>query len=178
MARPTRTRALILRWLSSMSAGMNWSPPANGLCPGCSLNRAASPRSVRREQFDGSVFCPDGTWSPDGRSARLDPFRRPEGEDMYTVDIDTGGTMTDGLVADGSELHAIKVDTTPHDFTVSFRQVLVEAARPLAGGGDAGGRAQRDRPARHPVRRRRPRRRQAAVRGGRPAHLREPRRRL
>lgn len=50
---------------------------------------------------------------------------------MYTVDIDTGGTMTDGLVADGSELHAIKVDTTPHDFTVSFRQVLVEAARML-----------------------------------------------
>ncbi|MDQ1515101.1 MAG: acetophenone carboxylase [Actinomycetota bacterium] len=50
---------------------------------------------------------------------------------MYTVDIDTGGTMTDGLVADGSELHAIKVDTTPHDFTVSFRQVLVEAARLL-----------------------------------------------
>jgi N-methylhydantoinase A/oxoprolinase/acetone carboxylase beta subunit len=50
---------------------------------------------------------------------------------MYTVDIDTGGTMTDGLVADGSELHAIKVDTTPHDFTVSFRQILVEAARTL-----------------------------------------------
>ena len=50
---------------------------------------------------------------------------------MYTVDIDTGGTMTDGLVADGSELHAIKVDTTPHDFTVSFRQILVEAARQL-----------------------------------------------
>jgi N-methylhydantoinase A/oxoprolinase/acetone carboxylase beta subunit len=50
---------------------------------------------------------------------------------MYTVDIDTGGTMTDGLVADGSELHAIKVDTTPHDFTVSFRQILVEGARTL-----------------------------------------------
>ncbi|HKN39141.1 MAG TPA: hydantoinase/oxoprolinase N-terminal domain-containing protein, partial [Acidimicrobiia bacterium] len=50
---------------------------------------------------------------------------------MYTVDIDTGGTMTDGLIADGGELHAIKVDTTPHDFTVSFRQILVEAARAL-----------------------------------------------
>jgi N-methylhydantoinase A/oxoprolinase/acetone carboxylase beta subunit len=50
---------------------------------------------------------------------------------MYTVDIDTGGTMTDGLVADGSELHAIKVDTTPHDYTVSFRQILIEAAREL-----------------------------------------------
>jgi N-methylhydantoinase A/oxoprolinase/acetone carboxylase beta subunit len=58
---------------------------------------------------------------------------------MYTVDIDTGGTMTDGLVADGSQLHAIKVDTTPHDFTVSFRQVLVEAARALGHGEDLSG---------------------------------------
>lgn len=58
---------------------------------------------------------------------------------MYTVDIDTGGTMTDGLVADGSELHAIKVDTTPHDFTVSFRQVLVEAARKLGYEDDVAG---------------------------------------
>ena len=58
---------------------------------------------------------------------------------MYTVDIDTGGTMTDGLVAAGSELHAIKVDTTPHDFTVSFRQVLVEAARALGYEDDVAG---------------------------------------
>ena len=58
---------------------------------------------------------------------------------MYTVDIDTGGTMTDGLVAGGSELTAIKVDTTPHDFTVSFRQVLLEAARALGHGDDLAG---------------------------------------
>jgi N-methylhydantoinase A/oxoprolinase/acetone carboxylase beta subunit len=58
---------------------------------------------------------------------------------MYTVDIDTGGTMTDGLVADGPRLHAIKVDTTPHDFTVSFRQVLVEAAQALGHGEDLAG---------------------------------------
>lgn len=58
---------------------------------------------------------------------------------MYTVDIDTGGTMTDGLVAGGSQLLAIKVDTTPHDFTVSFRQVLVEAARALGHGDDLSG---------------------------------------
>src|SRR4051794_5507450 len=108
MARPTRTRALILRWLSSMSPAMDWSPRANGLSAGCSLNRAVRPTSVRPGQFDGSVFCPVGTWSAGGRSARLDPFRRPRGRAMYTVDIDTGGTMTDGLVADGSELHAIK----------------------------------------------------------------------
>src|SRR3990170_8174275 len=58
---------------------------------------------------------------------------------MYTVDIDTGGTMTDGLVADGSQLHAIKVDTTPHDYTVSFRQILVEAAKALGHGEDLSG---------------------------------------
>ena len=58
---------------------------------------------------------------------------------MYTVDIDTGGTMTDGLVSDGADLVAIKVDTTPHDYTVSFRQVLAEAARRLGFGDDLGG---------------------------------------
>ena len=57
---------------------------------------------------------------------------------MYTVDIDTGGTMTDGLVSDGASLVAIKVDTTPHDYTVSFRQVLAEAARRLGFGDDLG----------------------------------------
>lgn len=57
---------------------------------------------------------------------------------MYTVDIDTGGTMTDGLVSDGTTLLAIKVDTTPHDYTVSFRQVLADAARQLGFGEDLG----------------------------------------
>jgi acetophenone carboxylase len=53
---------------------------------------------------------------------------------MYTVDIDTGGTMTDGLVWDGanpSAMITIKVDTTPHDLVVSFRELLSEAARQL-----------------------------------------------
>jgi N-methylhydantoinase A/oxoprolinase/acetone carboxylase beta subunit len=48
---------------------------------------------------------------------------------MFTVDIDTGGTMTDALVSNGSEIRTFKVDTTPHDLTVSFRECLVEAAR-------------------------------------------------
>jgi len=55
---------------------------------------------------------------------------------MFTVDIDTGGTMTDGLVSDGARMTAVKVDTTPHDYTVSFRQVLVEAAKALGFGDD------------------------------------------
>jgi N-methylhydantoinase A/oxoprolinase/acetone carboxylase beta subunit len=50
---------------------------------------------------------------------------------MYTVDIDTGGTMTDGLVWDGTTMITIKVDTTPHDLVVSFRELLNEAARQL-----------------------------------------------
>lgn len=50
---------------------------------------------------------------------------------MLTVDIDTGGTMTDALVSDGVTRHAFKVDTTPHDYTVSFLACLQEAARTL-----------------------------------------------
>jgi N-methylhydantoinase A/oxoprolinase/acetone carboxylase beta subunit len=62
-----------------------------------------------------------------------------EGRRMYTVDIDTGGTMTDGLVSDGTTMVTVKVDTTPHDLTVSFREVLGEAARQLGFGEDLGG---------------------------------------
>lgn len=50
---------------------------------------------------------------------------------MFTVDIDTGGTMTDALVSDGTARHAFKVDTTPHDYTVSFLGCLREAANKL-----------------------------------------------
>ena len=50
---------------------------------------------------------------------------------MYTVDIDTGGTMTDGLVWDGSTMVTVKVDTTPHDLVVSFRELLSQAGRQL-----------------------------------------------
>ncbi|MFO1467247.1 MAG: hydantoinase/oxoprolinase family protein [Steroidobacteraceae bacterium] len=50
---------------------------------------------------------------------------------MLTIDIDTGGTMTDALVSDGIHRHSFKVDTTPHDYTVSFLACLEEAARKL-----------------------------------------------
>lgn len=50
---------------------------------------------------------------------------------MLTVDIDTGGTMTDALVSDGAARHAFKVDTTPHDYTVSFLACLQEASKAL-----------------------------------------------
>ncbi|MGQ0696763.1 MAG: hydantoinase/oxoprolinase family protein [Panacagrimonas sp.] len=48
---------------------------------------------------------------------------------MLTIDIDTGGTMTDALVTDGATRHCIKVDTTPHDFTVAFQTCLREAGK-------------------------------------------------
>ncbi|WP_206808826.1 hydantoinase/oxoprolinase family protein [Paradesulfitobacterium ferrireducens] len=47
---------------------------------------------------------------------------------MYTVDIDIGGTLTDGLIYDGSNALAVKVDTTPHDFTVCFMDCLHKGA--------------------------------------------------
>lgn len=50
---------------------------------------------------------------------------------MLTVDIDVGGTLTDGLFGDGESLTAVKVDTTPHDLTVCFRECLQEGARLL-----------------------------------------------
>ncbi|WP_022977951.1 acetophenone carboxylase subunit alpha [Nevskia ramosa] len=48
---------------------------------------------------------------------------------MLTIDIDTGGTMTDALITDGATRHCIKVDTTPHDFTVGLQHCLSEAAK-------------------------------------------------
>ncbi len=47
---------------------------------------------------------------------------------MYTVDIDIGGTLTDGLIYDGLNSFAVKVDTTPHDFTVCFMDCLLKGA--------------------------------------------------
>ena len=46
----------------------------------------------------------------------------------YTVDIDIGGTLTDGLFSDGERTWMAKVDTTPHDFTVCFFDALREGS--------------------------------------------------
>ncbi len=48
-----------------------------------------------------------------------------------TIDIDTGGTFTDGFVVRDGEPHAVKVLTTPHDLAVCFRDVLESAAASL-----------------------------------------------
>jgi N-methylhydantoinase A/oxoprolinase/acetone carboxylase beta subunit len=48
-----------------------------------------------------------------------------------TIDIDTGGTFTDGYVVRDGASHAVKVLTTPHDLAVCFRDVIESAAAAL-----------------------------------------------
>lgn len=48
---------------------------------------------------------------------------------QYTVDIDTGGTFTDGFFSYGDRFEVVKVDTTPHDLTVCFNNCIAEGAR-------------------------------------------------
>lgn len=48
-----------------------------------------------------------------------------------TIDIDTGGTFTDGFFADDEEFRLIKVETTPHDLTVCFWNCIEEGAKAL-----------------------------------------------
>ena len=54
------------------------------------------------------------------------------GVHLYSVDIDTGGTMTDTLITGGGAPVLIKVESTPHDVTVSFMQSLEAAAKALS----------------------------------------------
>jgi len=49
----------------------------------------------------------------------------------YTIDIDTGGTYTDGFFSDGRRFTAVKVDTTPHDLTLGFVECIELGARQL-----------------------------------------------
>lgn len=46
----------------------------------------------------------------------------------YIIDIDTGGTFTDGFIANGSDVRTVKVATTPHDLTVCFLECIKAAA--------------------------------------------------
>ena len=47
----------------------------------------------------------------------------------FTIDIDTGGTFTDGFFARGGDWRTIKTPTTPHDLTVCFAECIKEGAR-------------------------------------------------
>jgi N-methylhydantoinase A/oxoprolinase/acetone carboxylase beta subunit len=50
---------------------------------------------------------------------------------VWTVDIDVGGTLTDGLFTSGDNIFSVKVDTTPHDLTVCLADCLSQAAAKL-----------------------------------------------
>ncbi len=45
---------------------------------------------------------------------------------MYSVDIDVGGTLTDGLFRDADRTVCTKVDSTPHDLTVCLFECLAQ----------------------------------------------------
>src|SRR3989304_930244 len=47
----------------------------------------------------------------------------------FTIDIDTGGTFTDGFFTADGQVRKIKVDTTPHDLTVCFSNCIEEGAK-------------------------------------------------
>jgi N-methylhydantoinase A len=48
---------------------------------------------------------------------------------MFTIDIDTGGTFTDGFFTRDGDLMTAKVLTTPHDLTVCLADCVREGAR-------------------------------------------------
>lgn len=50
---------------------------------------------------------------------------------MWTVDIDVGGTLTDGLFTDGSAMVCVKAASTPHDLTVCLFACLGQGAARL-----------------------------------------------
>ncbi|MEW6672154.1 MAG: hydantoinase/oxoprolinase family protein [Thermodesulfobacteriota bacterium] len=49
----------------------------------------------------------------------------------FTIDIDIGGTYTDGFFSDGVSATLVKVDTTPHDLTLGFQRCLEGGAARL-----------------------------------------------
>ncbi len=48
-----------------------------------------------------------------------------------TIDIDTGGTFTDGFITQDGGAFSVKVDTTPHDLTEGFLNCLETASERL-----------------------------------------------
>jgi N-methylhydantoinase A len=46
----------------------------------------------------------------------------------YTIDIDTGGTFTDGFFVGDDRVEMVKVPTTPHDLTVCFLKCIEAGA--------------------------------------------------
>jgi N-methylhydantoinase A len=51
-----------------------------------------------------------------------------QGTTRYTIELDTGGTFTDGYVSGGGDAVRSKVDTTPHDLTEGILRCIDQAA--------------------------------------------------
>jgi N-methylhydantoinase A len=47
---------------------------------------------------------------------------------QFTIDIDNGGTFTDGFFTGDGHVEWVKVDTTPHDLTVCLLKCIEEGA--------------------------------------------------
>lgn len=47
---------------------------------------------------------------------------------MFSIDVDIGGTFTDGYLTLGEEIRTVKVPTTPHDLTACFVDCIREGA--------------------------------------------------
>jgi len=62
----------------------------------------------------------------------ITPRQQEGARSLFNIDIDTGGTMTDGLVSGEGQVVSLKVETTPHDVTIAFVDIL-EAAREALG---------------------------------------------
>jgi N-methylhydantoinase A len=50
---------------------------------------------------------------------------------VITIDIDVGGTLTDGIFIKDGGMLCVKVDTTPHDLTVCLFDCLTQGATQL-----------------------------------------------
>ena len=46
----------------------------------------------------------------------------------YVINIDTGGTFTDGFITDRTDSIRTKVETTPHDLTVGILACIDQGA--------------------------------------------------
>jgi N-methylhydantoinase A/acetophenone carboxylase len=62
------------------------------------------------------------------RDSVIFPESSQEAQMKYTIDIDTGGTFTDGFFVGDSQVKTVKVSTTPHDLTVCFMECIKAGA--------------------------------------------------
>lgn len=68
---------------------------------------------------------------------RATVFGSEPAAERFTIELDTGGTFTDGYVSSGSRAIRSKVDTTPHDLTEGILRCIDQAASEI--GIDRGG---------------------------------------